>query len=84
MRAGASVVLNLAEALGREGADRARVLRIVRGSALELDAELTLMRHRSACRDPERSAAKGPTVQVVAMLMGALPAQPVPFANPGE
>ena len=31
MRASASVVLNLAEALGREGADRARALRIARG-----------------------------------------------------
>ena len=30
MRASASVVLNLAEALGREGADRARALRIAR------------------------------------------------------
>ena len=50
MRASASVVLNLAEALGREGADRARTLRIARGSALELDAALTLMLHRGACR----------------------------------
>ncbi len=68
MRASASVVLNLAEALGREGADRARALRIARGSALELDAALTLMLHRGACREAERSAAKGLTVRVVAML----------------
>ncbi len=68
MRASASVVLNLAEALGREGADRARALRISRGSALELDAALTLMRHRGACREAERKAAKGLTVRVVAML----------------
>lgn len=68
MRASASVVLNLAEALGREGADRARALRIARGSALELDAALTLMLHRGACRDAERCAAKGLTVRVVAML----------------
>ena len=68
MRASASGVLNLAEALGREGADRARALRIARGSALELDAALTLMRHRGACRDAERRAAKGLTVRVVAML----------------
>ena len=68
MRASASVVLNLAEALGREGADRARALRIARGSALELDAALTLMRVRSACREAKRSAAKGLTVRVVAML----------------
>ena len=67
-RASASVVLNLAEALGREGADRARALRIARGSALELDAALTLMLHRGACQAAERNAAKGLTVRVVAML----------------
>jgi len=49
-RASASVVLNLAEALGREGADRARMLRISKGSALELDAALTLLAQRGACR----------------------------------
>ena len=68
VRASASVVLNLAEALGREGLDRARALRIARGSALELDAALTLMVHRGACRAEERNAAKGLTVRVVAML----------------
>jgi four helix bundle protein len=68
MRASASVVLNLAEALGREGADRARALRIARGSALELDAALTLMLHRGAYRTEERKAAKALTVRVVAML----------------
>jgi len=36
----ASTVLNLAEALGREGAGRA--LRMARGSALDLDAALTV------------------------------------------
>ena len=68
LRASASVVLNLAEALGREGLDRARALRIARGSALELDAALTLMLHRGACREAERKAAKGLTVRVVALL----------------
>jgi four helix bundle protein len=68
LRASASVVLNLAEALGREGADRARALRIARGSALELDAALTLMQHRGACRTEARAAAKRLTVRVVAML----------------
>lgn len=67
-RASASVVLNLAEALGREGLDRARMLRIARGSALELDAALTLLLHRGACRATERNAAKALTVRVVAML----------------
>lgn len=67
-RASASVVLNLAEALGREGLDRARALRIARGSALELDAALTLLLHRGACRSEERNAAKALTLRVVAML----------------
>ena len=68
MRASASVVLNLAEALGREGADRARALRIARGSALELDAALTLMLHRGACREAEWKTAKALTVRMVALL----------------
>ncbi len=67
-RASASVVLNLAEALGREGADRARALRIARGSALELDAALTLTLNRGACRAAERGEAKTLNVRVVAML----------------
>lgn len=67
-RASASVVLNLAEALGREGLDRARALRIARGSALEVDAALTLLLPRGACRAEERSVAKALTVRVVAML----------------
>lgn len=67
-RASASVVLNLAESLGREGLDRVRALRIARGSALELDAALTLMLHRGACRTEERNAAKTLTIRVVAML----------------
>ncbi len=86
MRASASAMFNFAEALGREGADRARALRIARGSALGgsmsksqrrlgathcvaihgVDAALTLMRHRSACRDMERNADKDLTVRVVA------------------
>ena len=67
MRASARVVLNLAEALGREGADRARALGIARGSALELDAALTLMLNRGAGREAQRRAAKGLTVRVVAL-----------------
>ena len=67
-RASASVVLNLAEALGREGLDRARALRIARGSALEVDAALTLLLHRGACRTDQRKAARDLTVRVVAML----------------
>ena len=64
----ASTVLNLAEALGREGADRARALRIARGSALELDAALTLLAHRGACAPAARAQARAWTVRVVAML----------------
>ena len=60
-------MLNLAEALGREGADRARALRIAWGSALELDAALTRMLHRGACRGVQRKVAKALTVRVVAM-----------------
>jgi hypothetical protein len=36
----------LAEAVGRQGADRAQRHRIARGSALEADAALTLLGHR--------------------------------------
>lgn len=67
-RASASVVLNLAEALGREGADRARALRIARGSALELDAALTLLSNRGGCAQADRLQARTLTVRVVAML----------------
>ena len=67
-RASGSVVLNLAEAMGREGADRARALRISRGSALEVDAALTLLLHRGGCAPSDRDAAKGLNIRVVAML----------------
>ena len=67
-RASASTVLNLAEALGREGADRARALRIARGSALEVDAALTLLTQRGAFNPASRSEARALTLRVVAML----------------
>jgi len=67
-RASASVVLNLAEALGREGSDRARMLRISKGSALELDAALTLLANRGACAKTTREKARSLTLRVVAML----------------
>ena len=47
---------------------RARALRIARGSVLKVDAALTLLLHRGACRAEERNAAKTLTVRVVAML----------------
>jgi four helix bundle protein len=68
-RACGSAVLNLAEAVGREGADRARMLRIARGSALELDAALTLLAHRGACAATTRGEARALTVRLVAMLV---------------
>jgi four helix bundle protein len=67
-RASARVVLNLAEALGRDGADRARMLRISKGSALELDAALTLLSHRGGCGEAARGKARALTLRVVAML----------------
>ena len=67
-RASASVVLNLAEAMGREGADRARTLKIARGSALEVDAALSLLRQRGACDRASRNEARALNVRVVAML----------------
>jgi four helix bundle protein len=67
-RASASCILNLAEACGREGAERARCVRIARGSALELDAALRLLSHRGACPEPTRLEARALLVRVVAML----------------
>jgi four helix bundle protein len=61
-------VLNLAESTGREGADRARCLRISRGEALEVDAALTLLEHRGACPPSVRAEARALSVRLVAML----------------
>jgi four helix bundle protein len=54
--------MNIAEACGREGADRARCLRIARGSALEVDAALTLLAHRGACPALARQDARELTI----------------------
>jgi four helix bundle protein len=67
-RASGSAVLNLAEAVGREGADRARCLRISRGSALELDAALTLLEQRGACASAARVESRALCERLVAML----------------
>jgi len=67
-RASGSCVLNLAESTGREGADRARCLRISRGEALEVDAALTLLEHRGACPPSVRAEARALSVRLVAML----------------
>jgi four helix bundle protein len=69
LRASASVVLNIAEGNGREGLDRARCLRIARGSATELDAALTLMMQRGSLDLASRSHARQLCVRVVSMLV---------------
>jgi four helix bundle protein len=68
LRASGSAALNLAEALGRDGADRARHLRIARGSALETDAALALLSHRGAVSTARRAQAHALAVRLVAML----------------
>jgi len=67
-RASGSVALNVGEACGREGADRARHFRIACGSALETDVALTLLAHRGACAGDQRREARALTVRVVSML----------------
>jgi len=74
LRAAGSVVLNIAESSGRRGADRARFGRIAHGSALELDAALTLLAHRGACAPASRQRARELTARVVAMLGGLVAA----------
>ena len=70
--ASVSVVLNLAESVGREGGDRAYHLRVARGSLLELDAALTLLTHRRACPPDARAEARALAVRLAAMLHGLL------------
>ncbi|MCI0342694.1 MAG: four helix bundle protein [Planctomycetales bacterium] len=68
--ASASVVLNLAEAMGRWGADRARTLRISRGSLLEVDAALGALERRRGCDAETRARCHGLAVRLAAMLTG--------------
>jgi four helix bundle protein len=68
LRASGSAVLNLTEGQGRTGADRARAMRIARGSALETDAALTLLANRGACSPEHRAKARALSVRLVAML----------------
>jgi four helix bundle protein len=67
-RASGSAVLNLAEAIGRDGADRARCLKIARGSALEADAAMTLLEHRGLCPASIRPRARQLVGRLAAML----------------
>jgi four helix bundle protein len=66
--ASGSAVLNLAEAVGREGADRARCLRIARGSGLEADGGVTLMLNRRLCTPADRRQARQLVLRLTAML----------------
>ncbi|MCI0343012.1 MAG: four helix bundle protein [Planctomycetales bacterium] len=68
-RASSSANLNLVEAMGRTGADRARILRIARGEALEVDAALTRLERRGACDATSRVRARDLTVRLVQMLV---------------
>ena len=70
MRASGSAVLNLAEGLGREAADRVRVLRISRGSLLEADAAVALLTHRGACSAATRDGVHALAARFVALLHG--------------
>jgi four helix bundle protein len=67
-RASGSAVLNLAEAIGRDGADRSRCLKIARGSALEVDAAVTLLEHRGLCSSTTRGRARQLVGRLAAML----------------
>ena len=71
-RASGGVVLQIAEAVGREGADRAQRIRIARGSLLETDATLALFDHRGLCSPEARAAAYGLTVRLAPMLQAFL------------
>ena len=71
-RATGSVVLNLAESMGRAGADRARILRIAHGSALEADAALTLLAIRGACAAMVQNRCRVLTARLVAMIVGLI------------
>ena len=68
LRASGSALLNLAEAMGRRGADRARCLGIARGSAMELGASLELLRNRGVGPEATHAQARALTLRVVAML----------------
>ena len=66
--ASGSAVLNLAEGMGRDGADRARCLKIARGSALEVAGAVTLMINRRLCTPDDRQVARRLVVRLTAML----------------
>jgi four helix bundle protein len=67
-RAAASVVLNCAEACGKDGADRKRFFTIARGSALESAAALRVLLSCGALTDEEHGAGREYCVRLYAML----------------
>jgi len=71
-RASGSVVLNLVEANGRAGADRAQQLRVARGSAMEVDAALGLLARRGLVRPEERTKGRELAVAVVNLISGLI------------
>jgi four helix bundle protein len=67
-RASGSVVLNIAEANGRSGADRTQHIRVARGSALECDSVAGLMLRRGILRPLERLEIRSIVSSIVSML----------------
>ncbi|MCI0340602.1 MAG: four helix bundle protein [Planctomycetales bacterium] len=71
-RAAGSAVLNLAEAMGRRGADRARTLRIAAGSVLEVAAANELLGHRRAGAEPARARVRSLCGRLSALIAGLI------------
>ncbi len=71
-RASGSGLLNLAEAMGRRGADRARTLRIAAGSVLEVSAASELLGHRRACAEPARVRVRSLCGRLSALIAGLI------------
>jgi four helix bundle protein len=67
-RASASVALNVAEACGKDGADRARFFRIARGSALESAAALRVLCALRALDAPTHHRGRELCARLYAML----------------
>src|SRR4051812_16105668 len=67
-RAATSIVLNCAEACGKDGPDRRRYFTIARGSALESAAALKVLLALGAIADEDHSAGRQLCVRLYAML----------------
>jgi four helix bundle protein len=82
-RASASIVLNLAEGVGRTSrADQAHFFAIARGSALECAAVLDLLRARGVLAAEAHREGRGLLVRVVQMLSRLIDRRP-PTAGSG-